>query len=169
MTNAVLDKETFCRLVEEHQSALYRTARSILSNQQDAEDAVQETFLKVFRHFDDYRHRGHFRAFLYKVAANVCRDLWRKRRWEPVPEQIPVEEKGIREREDREDFKRLVALLPEELREIVVLRFSQELKLKEIAGITGLPARTVQSRLRRALKLLKQELEGRSDGYGQRK
>ena len=42
MTNAVLDKETFCRLVEEHQSALYRTARSILSNQQDAEDAVQE-------------------------------------------------------------------------------------------------------------------------------
>ena len=40
MTNAVLDKETFCRLVEEHQSALYRTARSILSNQQDAEDAV---------------------------------------------------------------------------------------------------------------------------------
>ena len=73
-----------------------------------------------------------------------------------MPEQIPVEEKGIREREDREDFKRLVALLPEELREIVVLRFSQELKLKEIAGITGLPARTVQSRLRRALKLLKQ-------------
>ena len=100
------------------------------------------------------------------MYAGIC---GRKRRWEPVPDQIPVEEKGIQEREDQEDFKRLVALLPEELREIVVLRFSQELKLKEIAGITGLPARTVQSRLRRALKLLKQELEGRSDGYGQRK
>lgn len=156
-------------LVRLYYAEILRYCLFRLPDRSMAEDAVQETFLKVFRHFDDYRHRGHFRAFLYKVAANVCRDLWRKRRWEPVPEQIPVEEKGIREREDREDFKRLVALLPEELREIVVLRFSQELKLKEIAGITGLPARTVQSRLRRALKLLKQELEGRSDGYGQRK
>lgn len=156
-------------LVRLYYAEILRYCLFHLPDRSMAEDAVQETFLKVFRYFDDYRHRGHFRAFLYKVAANVCRDLWRKRRWEPVLEQIPVEEKGIREREDREDFKRLVALLPEELREIVVLRFSQELKLKEIAGITGLPARTVQSRLRRALKLLKQELEGRGDGYGQRK
>ena len=50
MTNAVLDKETFCRLVEEHQSALYRTARSILSNQQDAEDAVQEAVCAAYSH-----------------------------------------------------------------------------------------------------------------------
>ena len=52
-------------------------------------------------------------------------------------------------------------LLPEELREIVILRFSQELKLGEIAKITDLPMRTVQSRLRKSLKLLKRELEGR--------
>lgn len=54
-------------------------------------------------------------------------------------------------------------LLPEELREIVILRFSQELKLREIARVTGLPMRTVQSRLRKALKLLKQELERREE------
>ena len=54
-------------------------------------------------------------------------------------------------------------LLPEELREIVILRFSQELKLGEIARVTGLPMRTVQSRLRKALKLLKQELERREE------
>lgn len=54
-------------------------------------------------------------------------------------------------------------LLPEELREIVILRFSQELKLREIARVTGLPMRTVQSRLRKALNLLKQELERREE------
>ena len=43
-----------------------------------AEDAVQETFLKVIRYMPDYRHRGKFRAFLYKVAANTCKDQWRK-------------------------------------------------------------------------------------------
>lgn len=57
MTNAVLDKETFCRLVEEHQSALYRTARSILSNQQDAEDAVQEAVCAAYSHLDRLRSR----------------------------------------------------------------------------------------------------------------
>ena len=53
-----------------------------------AQDAVQETFLKVFRHFGSYRHRGRFRAFLYRVAANVCVDICRRRTWEPVPEQV---------------------------------------------------------------------------------
>lgn len=128
-----------------------------------AQDAVQETFLRVFRYFDGYIHRGNFRAFLYKVAANVCIDICRKKTWEPIPKQVPFEEKGLKEEEDREDFRRLVELLPEELREIVILRFSQELKLREIARVTGLPMRTVQSRLRKALNLLKQELERREE------
>ena len=128
-----------------------------------AQDAVQETFLKVFRYFGDYRHRGHFRAFLYRVAANVCADIRRRRTWDPMPEQVSFEEKGLREGEDREDFRRLVELLPEELREIVILRFAQELKLGEIAKAADLPMRTVQSRLRKALKILKTELEGREE------
>ena len=80
-----------------------------------------------------------------------------------MPKQVSFEEKGLKEEEDKEDFRRLVELLPEELREIVILRFSQELKLREIARVTGLPMRTVQSRLRKALKLLKQELERREE------
>ena len=89
-----------------------------------AEDEVQETFLKVFRYFDDYRHRGKFRAFLYQVAANTCTDLCRKRRWESVDEEIPDEERGMEDTENETDFRR-----------------------------------TVQSRLRRALDLLKKEMK----------
>ena len=55
MTNSALDKEDFCRLVEVHQSALYRTARSILSNQQDVEDAVQEAVCAAYSHLDRLR------------------------------------------------------------------------------------------------------------------
>mgnify|MGYP005767476477 FL=1 len=84
-----------------------------------AQDAVQETFLRVFRYFGGYTHRGNFRAFLYKVAANVCIDICRKKTWEPIPKQVPFEEKGLKEGEDREDFRRLVELLPEELRSLL--------------------------------------------------
>lgn len=54
-----------------------------------AQDAVQETFLKVIRYFPNYRDRGKFRAFLYKVASNVCTDQWRKCREEEIPGRIP--------------------------------------------------------------------------------
>ena len=61
--------------------------------------------------------------------------------------------------ENETDFRRMIRSLPRELEEIVYLRFSQELKLREIAEITGTPLRTVQSRLRRALDLLKKEMK----------
>ena len=71
-----------------------------------AEDAVQETFLKVFRYFDDYRHKGRFRAFLYKVAGNTCIDMMRKKQWDPIPEDAAQEESGMRKTEEQEDFLR---------------------------------------------------------------
>ena len=66
-----------------------------------AEDAVQETFLKVFRYFDDYRHKGRFRAFLYKVAGNTCIDMMRKKQWDPIPEDAAQEESGMRKTEEQ--------------------------------------------------------------------
>lgn len=124
-----------------------------------AEDAVQETFLKVCRYMDRYRHRGKFKAFLYQVAANTCIDICRKRRDGAPLEEIAFWERGLAEGEDRQDFGLLIGGLPKELQEIVFLRFSQELKLREIAAVLDLPLRTVQTRLRKALKLLKEKIE----------
>ena len=80
MTNTVLDKETFCRLVEEHQRALYRTARSILSNQQDAEDAVQEAVCAAYSHLDRLRDPEKFKSWLLRILVNECYDLFRRQR-----------------------------------------------------------------------------------------
>lgn len=153
------DESGVAGLVELYYEDVLRYCMFRLSDRYLAEDAVQETFLKVFRYFDDYRHRGRFRAFLYKVAGNTCIDMMRKKRWDPIPEDAAQEEKGIQKTEEREDFLQIIRKLPPELGEIVFLRFSQELKLREIAETMEIPLRTVQSRLRRALKLLRTEME----------
>ena len=69
------DKSGAGELAELYYADIFRYCLFHVPDRQTAEDAVQETFLKVFRHFEDYRHQGKFRAFLYKVAANVCIDL----------------------------------------------------------------------------------------------
>ena len=110
------------------------------------------------RFLDGYRHQGHFRAWLYKIATNVCRDGWRKADEAPLPENLTYDEAGFERAESDADFICMVRGLPEEARELVLLRFAQDLILREIAQVTGLPVRTVQSRLRSALKKIKKQL-----------
>lgn len=127
-----------------------------------AEDAAQETFLKALRYFDRYTHRGKFKSFLYRIAANTCIDMQRKY----GHPDISLEESaaGLCYFEPafeavRSDMvlRQLVAGLPENQREIVLLRFGQDLTLRETAAVLKLPLRTVQSRLRSALKKLKEK------------
>ncbi len=130
-------------------------------DQNIAEDAVQETFLKAIRYFDHYVSVGKFRAFLYKIAANTCKDLYRKKSitdvsMEEIQEEFSYMEYGYQKVESDMQIRSSVSGLSEELREVVLLRFGQELTLKEIADITNLPLRTIQSRLRRALKQVKE-------------
>lgn len=137
---------------------LWHTPNSTL-----AEDAVQETFLKVIRYFDRYTHKGCFKPFLYRIAANTCIDLQRKiRRSELSLEEAkidpPYTETAFEAIRSNMVVRQLVDKLPENQREIVLLRFSQDLTLREIAEATGVPLRTVQTRLRAALKKLRTEL-----------
>lgn len=128
-----------------------------------AEDAAQETFLKAIRYFDRYTHRGKFKAFLYRIAANTCIDMQRKN----CRADISLEESAVDPAYAEPAFetvqsdvalRQLVGSLPESQREIVLLRFGQDLTMREIAEVLKLPLRTVQSRLRSALKKLKREM-----------
>ena len=126
-------------------------------------DAAQETFLKAIRYFNRYTHKGKFKSFLYRIAANTCVDLRRKNR----QTDIPLEESAIDPAYFEPAFEaigsdmaisQLVNVLPKNQREIVLLRFGQDLTMREIAETLHLPLRTVQSRLRSSLKRLKTEL-----------
>ena len=133
-------------------------------NRDLAEDAAQETFLKAIRYYDRYVHKGKCKAFLYRIAANTCVDMHRRMRAgessiEEIPEELPCEEPGFQRIHDDLNFRRQIRTLPPEQQEVLLLRFGQELTLRQIAQITGTPLRTVQSRLRAALKRLKSQIE----------
>lgn len=132
-----------------------------------AEDAAQETFLKAIRYFDRYVHKGRFRAFLYQVAANTCIDMKRKRYltdvgYEQLTQEPEYEERGFQTVDGSLQLRQMVAALPAEWQDIVILRYGQELSMREIAQIVRLPLRTVQSRLRLALKKLRKEMKDAS-------
>lgn len=131
-------------------------------NRMLAEDAAQETFLKAIRYTDRYSFKGKFKPFLYKIAANTCIDM-RRRKWmsEESLEHVETDpfyiEKGFARADEEIQLRQMIRNLKPELQEIVQLRFGQELTMREIAEITGTPLRTVQTRLRKALKQIEQE------------
>lgn len=127
---------------------------------QTAEDAAQETFLRFVRHLHRYAHTGRLKSYLYTIAANVCTDLWRKHTALPLGEEaeLPFFETGFAAAEADADCLRLLAGLPAAQREVLLLRFSQDLTLREVAETLGIPLRTAQSRLRTALANLRAQL-----------
>ena len=153
-------------LVRQYYPDILRYCRWQLPDEQTAQDAAQETFLKAVRYLDACgRFRGQFRPFLYRIAHNVCIDMLRGIRadtvsLEALTEPPAYDEAGFALTEEELSLRALTARLEPQQRELVLLRFGQLLKLREIAQITGLPARTVQSRLRAALKTLRRQLEG---------
>ena len=157
------DKKSLETLVAGVQDMVFNLSLRMLGTFADAEDATQETFLKAVRYFDRYIHKGKFKSFLYRIAANTCIDIRRETR----SPDISLEESGIDPAYSESAFeavrsdmalRQLVSDLPENQREIVLLRFGSDLTMRETAEVLNLPLRTVQSRLRSALKRLKADL-----------
>lgn len=159
------DEGALDELVEAFYPEILRYCLWHAPNPSLAEDAAQETFLKAIRFFDRYVHRGKFKAFLYQIAANTCIDISRKKcltetSFEDIPTELADPGSPLEQLQSELRFRELVRQLPEDTRELVILRYGQDLTLREISQVTGLPLRTVQSRLRSALKKLKKQLEG---------
>lgn len=159
------DARALDELVQQYYPQILSYCRWHTSGEEAAQDAAQETFLKAVRWLDACGgFSGQFRPFLYRIAHNVCIDLHRAAQRDVVPlEQLEEEpaslEAGYALTEEELTLRALTARLKPHQRELVLLRFGQQLKLREIAQVTGLPVRTVQSRLRAALAQLKKELE----------
>lgn len=103
-----------------------------------AEDITQETFERFFRTFNKYRHYGKAANYLYAIAANACRDYYRKQK-EIVTEAIPEQEdRNAGNSEERVDVRIAFERLPEELREVAVLYFLQEWNIKNVQRKTQL-------------------------------
>ncbi len=131
-----------------------------------AEDLTQETFLHFFEKLSDYRHIGKTKNYLYTIAGNLCRDYYKKAK-ESLLEKYPEDMQSSLYQPETADILNKIEMeaalkhLPEELREVIVLYYFQELKLAEIAGILQIGLPLVKYRLRQAKirleKLLREE------------
>ena len=151
------DEEAMEVFVRRYYSQILKYCCFHCGDRQQAQDLTQETFLRFFRALAGYRYKGKTLNYLYTVVRNLCIDQWEKGR-EIVMDAFPEKgEEKMSEVEERLTVEGALKSLPETLREVVVLRFFQERKIKEIAKILNIGVPTVKYRLKKALELMEQE------------
>lgn len=158
--------ERFERAVLPHLDAAYNLARWLTRQAEDAEDLVQESYLRAFKSFDTFRGADG-RAWILTIVRNTCYTWLGQHRPEELTMAFDEElhspatqasspEAMLLEGADRELLRKALEELPAEFREAVILRDLEGLSYKEIADVAGIPLGTVMSRLARARKLLEQ-------------
>ena len=166
----------FEQIILPHIDAAYNLAHWILNNDQDAEDIVQESFLRAFKYFASYQG-GNSRSWLLTIVRNTCYDWLHQNRSQGLT--VELDEEIVEDDLDAGDpaifmqikiDHQMVASaldkLPVQFRELIVLREFEEMSYKEIALIAGIPIGTVMSRLARARERLKDCLGRRQDEEG---
>lgn len=169
MTQAAAgSREAFDELVRRHRRPVYNLVRALTGGDGDAEDLVQDVFVRAFRAIDGFRGDSAFKSWLYRIAVNVVHTHLQRRRTREsmsgarldaplgdVADGDDLEAAVLR----RQAIERALASLPEQLRVLVVLRDVHGLRYDEIAKIVKSPRGTVESRLFRARQQLRPMLE----------
>jgi RNA polymerase sigma-70 factor (ECF subfamily) len=169
------DVDAYAALVTRHQDAAVRLAHLLGGRALDAEDVVQEAFVKAYRNLGTFRPGASFRPWLLRIVANETRNRHRsasrRTRYEltlvadrAAQRAAPTPEAAVLEREGREQLVAALASLPSRLRDVVVCRYLLGLSEAETGDVLALPAGTVKSRLSRGLAQLRGTLTGGHDG-----
>jgi len=150
-----------------HLDAAYNLARWLLRNDQDAEDAVQEAYMRAYKAFARFRG-GDGKAWFMTILRNVCYTMIKKLRSHETPEPFDEEihqptgesqtQEAFRQKANAETLHGALEKLPDEFREVIVLHDLEGLAYKEIASVVGIPIGTVMSRLARARGRLRVEI-----------
>lgn len=155
------DQTAFSRLVEAYQRPVYNLCYRMLGNAPEAEDAAQETFVRMYTKLHTYQPDRKLSSWVLSIASHYCIDRLRRRRgqWlsldeEPVAATLPSQNRGPEElalrAESRDEVQRLVDMLPAAYRVPLILRYWHDLSYAEIAEVMGLTVQAVKSRLHRA-------------------
>lgn len=151
------------RMMDSYGNGLLRLCFMYLKDTQLAEDAVQDTFLKVYRHYDSFGGGTGEKAWVTRIAINVCKDILRsawKRRVNITEElnEIP----DLRQQPDKADDTLICAVmaLKPMYKEVILLFYYEDMKISEIAQVLSTPESTISVRLKRAREQLKKQLGG---------
>lgn len=173
------ERETFHELIRPYERMYYRQAFSILRNQEDAEEAVQQAMIGIFTHLSQLTERDKFKQWGLRIVQNEAKMIWKRRRqnlYESIDEgtaggsgemaaypkqyadwrDLPSE--AVEKREVREAVARAIGELPEIYREVFMLRDVQQLNLAETMEVLGMNESVVKTRLHRARIMLRESL-----------
>lgn len=170
------DRAEFARLVERYSNQIYRVALKFLGNPHDAEDVLQETFIKAMRALPNFEGRSSLATWLYRIAMNESLMILRKSRPDLVPVEEPdaeddagfsglvltdwccLPEEELLSSESRKFLDQAARKLPETLRSVFVLRDVEGLSIRDTAEALGITETAVKTRLLRARLKLREEL-----------
>jgi len=169
------DRDAFAALVSAYEGKIYNLALRYLGNREDAMDASQEVFLRVFRFLPGFQEESGFSTWIYRIGVNVCKDMLAKRaKRGELSLELPGEEEDYRTAEvadsrydpeaivEQADLRgslaEAIGQLPQQQREMIVLRDIQGLSYEEIGQVLSLESGTVKSRLSRARENLRKKL-----------
>ena len=169
------DLDALAALIERYQGRLYRYLVRLLREPATAEDLFQQTWVRVAERIKSYDTKRSFENWLFTIARNLAFDHLRRYRPESLDEPLPSGEsrlemlaaegpgaaESIMAQERSAQLAAALELLPVVYREVLSLRFEEDLKLEEIADLLQIPLSTVKSRLRRALEDMRELLGGK--------
>ena len=145
--------EYIARVVKSYADSMLRASYSVLKSTDDAEDAVQEAFLRLMQKKPQFKNEEHEKAWLLRVTINISKNALKSatRKNLPVTEEIPFSD-------ENSELLSVVLSLPERYRTVIYLYYFEGYSIKEIAAVLKIPAATVGTRLARARNLLKGEI-----------
>lgn len=155
------DKQKFApdpeRAVEEYGNSLYRLCTVMLQNYDDAQDAVQDCFLRYITRAPDFRSADHEKAWLIRVATNICKDMLRYRKHSSC--LSPDEIRNLTSSEDNAQILGMLGLLEEKYRTVIHLHYVEGYGTNEISDMLGITCAAVRKRLQRGREKLREIYE----------
>ncbi|WP_425415407.1 RNA polymerase sigma factor SigW [Paenibacillus glacialis] len=170
------DQQAFGEIVELYKDKIYHLGYRMLSNRHEAEDVVQETFLRVFKSLDRFDPNQKFSTWIYRIATNLCIDRLRKRKatysldadmndqegmdgYSLIPSDDRTPESELMISETKQLIYDAIESLPAKYKSVMILRYLQDLSLQEISDVLGMPVTTIKTRVHRGREFLRKKLE----------
>lgn len=169
------DREAFNELFAQYERKVINIAYGMLSDRDDAYDAAQEVFIKVYKNISSFKENSSLSTWIYRITSNMCNDFLRKRmrssgtvsinavtdeegREMELRDNAPLPEEYVEHSEAQRAVRLAISGLSDEYREIITLCDVEDMSYEKIADILKCPVGTVKSRLNRARKALKKKL-----------
>lgn len=158
------DKDAFCNLIRKNKIAIYRVAKSILSKEEDIEDAVSEAILKAYKNIKTLKDESFFKTWLIRIVINESNTLYKKRLKEFAVDKEHFSNIKVNDKYKDLSLYNAINSLENDLRTTTILFYFEDMKYKDIAKVLNVKEGTIKSRLSRAkeklYKILKEELHG---------